>query len=220
MRINRQIFKQIFKTFVTCATALVAKLGTIVNEWPSGCAYWQWHEVQTAFHKLRMIHNARLHGCALGLRSHVHEGKYIMKPWTLLSDSPETKQVFFGAVCPGISPEHEHTPCAGKDTKLSERYTKEFARRIHFAHCNHVVKHNVLTQSTHVDRSVGNNVPCNTTDDCTAAAAACTCFDSAIVNHHRTHTHATHTHILMASTSLRPPQLSMLLPPRGGNAHA
>ena len=45
-------FGLIFSAFVTCARALSAKGGQLINAWPTGCEYWRKPRVHKAFSKL------------------------------------------------------------------------------------------------------------------------------------------------------------------------
>ena len=76
-----------------------------------------------------------VHGCALGLTSVVNHLP-IKKPWTIASTCPAIPNMFRNMTCDGT---HEHTPCAGKDIKLSEDYTPIMAKLIHRAHKCHAL---------------------------------------------------------------------------------
>ena len=64
---------------------------------------------------------------------------FIKKPWTLKSNLPCIVDCFSHARCPGTGPEHQHTPCAGRDTKTTERYTAELVHIVHTAFLQHVL---------------------------------------------------------------------------------
>ena len=97
-------------------------------EWPSACAYWRWKCVENLVEMLG-LKPVKVHGCALGLKSVVN-GMPIKKPWTLKTDVPTIVEELEKYICPG---NHEHTPCAGKDTKLTESYTPEMVAVVHRA---------------------------------------------------------------------------------------
>ena len=97
-------------------------------EWPTACAYWRWKCVENLVEMLG-LKPVKVHGCALGLRSVVN-GMPIKKPWTLKTDVPTIVEELEKYTCPG---NHEHTPCAGKDTKLTESYTPEMVAVVHRA---------------------------------------------------------------------------------------
>ena len=109
-------FDLIFSAFVTCAKLLAAKGGQIINEWPTGCEYWRKPKVHKTFSKLGFDYTAHIHGCSLGLKSVVYPDQYIKKPWKLKATFAALAEVFQHALCPGVSDEHGHTPCAGADT--------------------------------------------------------------------------------------------------------
>ena len=95
-------------------------------EWPTACAYWKWDCVEKLVEMLG-LKTVRVHGCALGLKSVVN-GKPIKKPWTLKTDVEDIVENLEKYKC---SNDHEHHPCAGKDTKLTESYTPEMVVVIH-----------------------------------------------------------------------------------------
>ena len=54
----------------------------------------------------------------------------IKKPWTIATNYPEIIEEFSKYKCNGL---HEHAPCAGEDTKLTENYSIAFAQAFHTA---------------------------------------------------------------------------------------
>ena len=126
IRKHISLFRKIFRSFDVIAKLVAESGGIVVNEWPSGCAYWRFREVKASFDKI-MKDRVTIDGCSLNLKSIVFPDKYIRKPWTLECSDKDFLRNFDGCTCPGISETHQHVPCCGKDTKLTENYTREFA---------------------------------------------------------------------------------------------
>jgi hypothetical protein len=125
IRNHIRVFKKIFASFLTCARALRAKGGHVVNEWPRFCSYWRLPMVRAAF-ELGIMYEAQVDGCSVGLVN--SEGKPIKKPWTFKATSPTIISHLQSCKCPR---DHEHAPCAGKETKRTEGYTDDLVRRLH-----------------------------------------------------------------------------------------
>ena len=126
LRIHLRVFKKIWSCFAKCAITLKSLGGHVCIQWPTACAYWKWDCVEKLVEMLG-LKTVRVHGCALGLKSVVN-GKPIKKPWTLKTDVEDIVVNLEKYKC---SNDHEHHPCAGKDTKLTESYTPEMVAVIH-----------------------------------------------------------------------------------------
>ena len=98
----------------------------IALEWPSGCAYWRNKET-IAFMEKHKLKTVKFHGCMLGVVSRKTQTP-IKKPWTIATNCEEIIQEFNKFKCDKT---HEHAPCAGQDTKLTENYSKPFAAAFH-----------------------------------------------------------------------------------------
>ena len=59
-------------------------------------------------------------GCQLGVTS--EEGKPILKPWQIRTNSPGLLKALTGRKCPR---DHEHQECAGKHTERSGYYPRK-----------------------------------------------------------------------------------------------
>ena len=57
-------------------------------------------------------------------------GKPIKKPWRIATDCRELHNAFHTKYCCGHK---DHAPCAGKDTKMTENYSKPMVDLIHKA---------------------------------------------------------------------------------------
>ena len=64
------------------------------------------------------------------------KGKPVYKPWTVATNCSELFEALNCQKCPGPKA-HNHEPCAGKNTKMSENYTDPMVRIIHKAWTKH-----------------------------------------------------------------------------------
>ena len=90
---------------------------------------WKLTKVKTFLHRHGMM-DAIFDGCMFSLYSKVHEGKLIKKPWRISTTSHALYHSFNGHLC---DKQHDHVPCAGKDTKITEEYTQHIVKTIHTA---------------------------------------------------------------------------------------
>ena len=138
IRIHLKVFRMLFRNFITVARAVLeCQGGVVVNEWPVQCNYWKRGDVVKEFESI-MKSEVKIHGCALGLKSIVYPDMFIKKPWKLASSCPAFLEPFRKFIC---DKSHDHTPCAGKDTKNTESYTDMFAKLVNQSFSN-VCKHN------------------------------------------------------------------------------
>jgi hypothetical protein len=72
-------------------------------------------------------------GCMFSLYSKVHEGKLIKKPWRISTTAHALYHSFNGHLC---DKQHDHVPCAGKDTKITKEYTQHIVKTIHTSWSN------------------------------------------------------------------------------------
>ena len=107
LRKARQVFRAIWAAFLKVAEVFHKAGGLIAMEWPSGCEYWRWPEIQHGVCTLglRFVH---FDGCALGLVA--GDGAPIRKPWSIATNSPQILDAFAPFTGPG---DHQHTPCQG-----------------------------------------------------------------------------------------------------------
>ena len=117
-----KLLNKLFANFMILARLALSFNGIIVNEWPKGCAYWKYPNVKEFFAEIN-AYFMEINGCALGLKSIVEDEKYITKPWSLACANFAFLDGLGCCLCPGVSPSHQHAPCAGRDTKRTEDYT-------------------------------------------------------------------------------------------------
>ena len=118
VRAHWKVFRKIWSFFVIASEAVLASGGNVAIEWPRQCRYWQWDNV-LAFLKKHKFESSFFDGCMYNLRSTVNS-MLIKKPWRI--DSTIPKEFFPNLVCDKT---HDHTPFAGKDTKMAECYTDD-----------------------------------------------------------------------------------------------
>ena len=125
-----RLFRLLFDAVRKIAGLVQRVGGYIAMEWPRQCSYWLDPDVQQFVweHGLQSVH---LDGCMFGLVAQhgSRSGVPIKKPWRIDTNSPALLQ-HVARTCDGS---HEHTPCAGSDTKLTEGYTDELVAHVHEA---------------------------------------------------------------------------------------
>ena len=102
----------------------------IVIEWPQQCDYWR-ESCVIHFMTKHCLVRTHVHGCAYGLVSRFGntKGMPIKKPWSLAINDPKMRDALYKT----CDRQHEHAPCAGRDTRETEGYTDllvdKFTRR-------------------------------------------------------------------------------------------
>ena len=139
-----ELFDRLWRAFVTIAERVIQRGGVIAFEWPKGCRLWRITEVRefVVTHDLERVF---FDGCAYGLvsRHGANTGRPIKKPWAVCTNCP-TLLSKLGRSCPHQP--HEHTDCAGADSKASEGYTDPLVQRIHWCFMQHVLLGSQRTQ--------------------------------------------------------------------------
>ena len=104
-------------------------LGVAISiEWPRGCRYWTNHNVVRFLGKYGFKF-ADFDGCMYGLVA-AHgkcAGLPIKKPWRVAYVNSSLGE-FLHLKCDGS---HEHSPCSGRNTSDTERYTPKIAKAVH-----------------------------------------------------------------------------------------
>ena len=121
-----RLFNKLWHNFEIIARQAHAAGNPVAIEWPRGCSYWRLPKVQALCKELGLKF-ADFDGCRFGIRS-ISSGLPILKPWRIATNNYELYQGFKGMKCSGCS---KHAPCAGKDTKLTENYSKSMVDLIH-----------------------------------------------------------------------------------------
>ena len=102
--------------------------GKVAIEWPRNCTYWHRPEVREFMSEFG-LKRYEFDGCCYNLRSQVPAtfGRLLKKPWTIASNCHDFWRM---ERCCDHAP-HEHVRVQGKDTRLTECYTRDIADSIH-----------------------------------------------------------------------------------------
>jgi hypothetical protein len=130
---HKRLFQALWTGFEKLTQAVHDRNGHISIEWPRGCKYWTLTKVKTLLHRYDFV-NATFDGCMLDLMSIVRTDMRIKKPWRISTTSRSIHSAFDNKLC---DQSHEHVPCAGKDTKVTEEYTFKFVKLLHDAWRKH-----------------------------------------------------------------------------------
>ena len=107
-----------------------------ILEWPAGCAYWREDRVRAFLDELGFV-STWFDGCMYGLRArHDKRNRLIKKPW---------RMACLNSCLPDLlnkrcDKQHEHYPCQGQDTVLTQSYTHEIRKIIHQARAKDATK--------------------------------------------------------------------------------
>lgn len=124
------LFHKLWQSFEVVADHAIRVGASVFIEWPRGCAYWR-EPCVVNFLRKHDFKRTHFDGCMYGMVA-VHgpeSGTPIRKPWaveSLNSCLPE----YLNKVCDG---KHKHTPCAGRNTRITEGYTPEIVSLVHDA---------------------------------------------------------------------------------------
>ena len=126
--------KQLLTKFIYVARMVKRHDGVIIFEWPLRCTYWKRNDVMSMISELG-LQPTHVHGCSLGLKSSNkgNEHMFLKKPWAIYSNCPDIHNTLRKFTCPGVTVNHVHDQCRGKNAKESERYTALFAKSVHKA---------------------------------------------------------------------------------------
>eukprot|EP00435_Cladocopium_sp_Y103_P063015 s184_g24.t1 len=133
---KRKIFWDLWEEFVEELCDSINRGSPAVVELPRGCEYWKDERVVSAIEgNDNTVHD--FDGCMYGLKSK-HDAKHnpIKKPWRIVSWG-----VSFPKLKRKCNRKHEHSECAGRDTKLTQTYTKWIEKIIMRGINGHVMKH-------------------------------------------------------------------------------
>ena len=108
------------------ASVVISRRGYVVIEWPLSCRYWKDAAVINLL-SIPIWHETVFNGCAFGLRltTGIHAGKYMAKPWKIMS-TISALTACVGRKCPG-GPGHVHVKTQGSYTPKSARYPQELS---------------------------------------------------------------------------------------------
>jgi hypothetical protein len=96
----------------------------VAYEWPAHCRGWENPTVERIMKSLN-LQELRIDGCQLGVQT--PDGKPILKPWKIMTDSEGLRQALWDKRCPR---DHQHEQCAGSYTEKTGYYPAKMAKAI------------------------------------------------------------------------------------------
>ena len=120
MMCHWSLFKKLLSNLLLLIDCVLVKCGHVCIEWPLTCAYWKLSVIEKLLESPLRLQSFYLHGCAYGLKveSGVHEGKFLQKPWKIITTMPDLESIL-SRKCPK---NHEHIGIHGNLTAGSSRY--------------------------------------------------------------------------------------------------
>ena len=141
MKGHWKVHKCMWKNFERICEVAIQKNAFIINEWPDRCMYYGLPRVRAWFEKHR-FESVIIDGCMTGLTSINAKdfGLPILKTFRLMTNKPEYLEPMRRA----FRCDHKcHARCEGRNTKMTETYTREFCRIAHLCFFKYIceVKH-------------------------------------------------------------------------------
>ena len=132
---KKQIFWALWEVFTSVLSELINMGSPALLELPRGCDYWKDRRM-TELVEGTVSHEHKFDGCMYGLKSQFQETpKPIKKPWKIV-----TWGVSFPKLRRRCDHRHEHAECAGRETRITQVYTKWIAKIIMNGMNEHVIK--------------------------------------------------------------------------------
>ena len=129
IRLHWKLFKRLWAAFEVVATHALSVGARVFVEWPRRCAYWRNSRVAKFLAKHGFVF-ADFDGCMYGLVATKGRdaGTPIRKPWRVACSPGTSLPTLLSKRCDGS---HDHTPCAGQNTLLTQGYTPEIVDIVH-----------------------------------------------------------------------------------------
>ena len=132
---KKQIFWAMWEVFTSVLCELINMISQALLELPRGCDYWKDRRM-TDLVEGTVSHEHKFDGCMYGLKSQFQETpKPIKKPWKIV-----TWGVSFPKLRRKCDRRHDHAECAGRETRITQVYTKWIAKIIMKGINEHVIK--------------------------------------------------------------------------------
>ena len=132
---KKQIFWAMWEVFTSVLSELINMGSPAWLELPRGCDYWKDRRM-TDLVEGTVSHEHKFDGCMYGLKSQFQETpKPIKKPWKIV-----TWGVSFPKLRRRCDRRHDHAECAGRETRITQVYTKWIAKIIMNGINEHVIK--------------------------------------------------------------------------------
>ena len=132
---KKQIFWAMWEVFASVLSELINMGSPALLELPRGCDYWKDRRM-TDLVEGTVSHEHKFDGCMYGLKSQFQETpKPIKKPWKIV-----TWGVSFPKLHRRCDRRHDHVECAGRETRITQVYTKWIAKIIMNGINEHVIR--------------------------------------------------------------------------------
>ena len=132
---KKQIFWAMWEVFASVLSELINMGSPALLELPRGCDYWKDRRM-TDLVEGTVSHEHKFDGCMYGLKSQFQETpKPIKKPWKIV-----TWGVSFPKLHRRCDRRHDHVECAGRETRITQVYTKWIAKIIMNGINDHVIR--------------------------------------------------------------------------------
>ena len=136
---KKQIFWAMWEVFASVLSELINMGSPALLELPRGCDYWKDRRM-TDLVEGTVSHEHKFDGCMYGLKSQFQETpKPIKKPWKIV-----TWGVSFPKLHRRCDRRHDHVECAGRETRITQVYTKWIAKIIMNGINDHVIRNSPL----------------------------------------------------------------------------
>ena len=129
IKLHWKLFKRLWAAFEVVATHALSVGARVLVEWPRRCAYWKNDRVVKFLSKHGFVF-ADFDGCMYGLVAVKGRdaGMPIQKPWRVACSPNSCLPSLLNRRCDGS---HDHTPCQGQNTLLTQGYTPEIVKIVH-----------------------------------------------------------------------------------------
>ena len=129
IRLHWKLFKRLWAAFEVVASHALSVGARVLVEWPRKCAYWKNDRVVKFLSKHGFVFTD-FDGCMYGLVATRGRdaGVPIQKPWRIACSPNSCLPHLLNKRCDGS---HDHTPCAGQNTLLTQGYTPEIVNIVH-----------------------------------------------------------------------------------------
>ena len=132
---KKQIFWAMWEVFTSVLCELINLGSPALLELPRGCDYWKDRRMTDLVEGM-VSHEHKFDGCMYGVKSQFQETpKPIKKPWKIV-----TWGVSFPKLRRKCDRRHDHAECAGRETRVTQVYTKWIAKIIMKGINEHVIK--------------------------------------------------------------------------------
>jgi len=161
IKLHWKLFKRLWAAFEVVAEHALGVGARVFVEWPRRCVYWKNDRVAKFLSRHGFV-SSDFDGCMYGLVASCGPmtGMPIQKPWRVACSPGSSLPTLLNKRCDGS---HDHTPCAGQNTLLTQGYTPEIAKLVH---------QSIVRDIAVINESRASVTKENTTADATGGASA------------------------------------------------